>query len=222
MKDSSFPERVFALSGVVDGNHRTFILQDGSNTVGRLPTSSILLGSTSVSHRHAIVHLRKGRVTVRDLASKNGTSVNGKPVPNAELRNGDGIRFGSIDLQVEERDPEDTWLGITSRPQAAVPAESQDPARTSTLVLGRDGGELAVLRWVRLLEELVEHLASGKVPNLESGLGHLTRAVGATGAALLEITPGSASLCRAGYGSVGIQLSATDLSEGRTPRERFC
>jgi DNA-binding NtrC family response regulator len=213
MKDSSFPERVFALSGVVDGNPRTFILQDGSNSVGRLPTSSILLGSTSVSHRHAIVHLREGRITVRDLASKNGTIVNGRPVPDAELREGDGIRFGSIDLRVEEMDPEDTWLGITSPPRVTVPAESPDPARTSTLVLGGDRSELAVLRWVRLLEELVEHLALGSEPNLESGLGHLTRAVGATGAALLEIIPGSASLCRAGYGSVSIELSAADLDE---------
>jgi hypothetical protein len=213
MKDSSFPERVFALSGVVDGNYRTFILKDGSNAVGRLPTSSILLGSTSVSHRHAIVHVRKGRVTVRDLASKNGTIVNGEPVPDAELKNGDGIRFGSIDLRVEEMDPEDTWLGITSRPQMTVPAQSPDPSTTSTLVLGSDGSELAALRWVTLIEELVEHLDSGTAPNLESGLGHLTRGVGATGATLLEIIPGSASLCRAGYGSVSTQLSATDLSE---------
>jgi DNA-binding NtrC family response regulator len=201
MKDSSFPERVFALSGVVDGNYRTFILKDGSNAVGRLPTSSILLGSTSVSHRHAIVHV------------KNGTIVNGEPVPDAELKNGDGIRFGSIDLRVEEMDPEDTWLGITSRPQMTVPAQSPDPSTTSTLVLGSDGSELAALRWVTLIEELVEHLDSGTAPNLESGLGHLTRGVGATGATLLEIIPGSASLCRAGYGSVSTQLSATDLSE---------
>lgn len=49
----------------------------------------------SVSARHATILFTEGRWIVRDLGSRNGTFVNGRRVREADLEDGDRIRFGT-------------------------------------------------------------------------------------------------------------------------------
>ena len=73
-----------------DGDH-VHALALGVNSVGRLPDNSVVLRDEHVSRRHcAIVVHRDGRCEVHDVASKNGTLVNGRKIATATaLRPGD-------------------------------------------------------------------------------------------------------------------------------------
>ena len=75
-----------------DGDH-VHSLAVGVNSVGRLPDNQVVLRDEHVSRRHcAIVVHRDGRCEVHDVASKNGTLVNGRKIaaPTA-LRPGDTL-----------------------------------------------------------------------------------------------------------------------------------
>lgn len=75
-----------------DGDH-VHPLAVGVNSVGRLADNQVVVRDEHVSRRHcAIVVHRDGRCEVHDVASKNGTVVNGRKIaaPTA-LRPGDTL-----------------------------------------------------------------------------------------------------------------------------------
>jgi DNA-binding winged helix-turn-helix (wHTH) protein len=79
---------------------KTFRLGEGVNGVGRDPECSVWLNSDSVSRRHARIVLDSGnrRVTLEDLASKNGTLVGASPIHEVvTMADGDRITFGSVE-----------------------------------------------------------------------------------------------------------------------------
>jgi pSer/pThr/pTyr-binding forkhead associated (FHA) protein len=56
----------------------------------------VVIDDPTVSAQHAML-MRLGRsYRLRDLRSTNGTQVNGVPITEAELNDGDKIRFGSV------------------------------------------------------------------------------------------------------------------------------
>ena len=67
-------------------------------TIGRGPECQLRLGSATVSRAHATIERRGGRLFLRDLASTNGTILNGKPLRDreAEVRDGDRVRVGPL------------------------------------------------------------------------------------------------------------------------------
>ena len=73
----------------------TFELSERQSTVGKAPDADVCIRETGVSRQHAKLVVAADRtVTVMDLASTNGTFVNGTRVDVASLREGDAIRFG--------------------------------------------------------------------------------------------------------------------------------
>ncbi len=63
-----------------------FPLKVGINTVGRLSGNAVTIGDEHVSRRHCAVVLHKdGRVELHDVASKNGTLLNGQRIPGPKL-----------------------------------------------------------------------------------------------------------------------------------------
>ena len=52
----------------------------GENILGRDPAASVLIDVVGVSRRHAMIAVSGDEVTLRDLASKNGTFANGERV----------------------------------------------------------------------------------------------------------------------------------------------
>ena len=73
-------------------------LSRGVTVVGRGAEADLRLPDTGVSRAHAEVHLEGDRVRVVDLASTNGTLVNGRRVAEAELSDGDRLDIGATAL----------------------------------------------------------------------------------------------------------------------------
>lgn len=85
---------------------RRTIRLDGAATVGREPGCAVLLGSPTVSRRHALVAPDGEGWLVRDLGSGNGTFLDARRVDEAHLPNGVAIRFGSVPAWFEEEPAE--------------------------------------------------------------------------------------------------------------------
>ena len=83
-----------------DGSGRYFQLRDGQNIIGRGQDAQFRLPDTGVSRRHIEIRW-DGRVAMlSDLGSTNGTTVNGAPVQDWQLADGDVIRAGHSEILV--------------------------------------------------------------------------------------------------------------------------
>jgi hypothetical protein len=79
---------------------RSFTLR-GTMSVGRNEDREIFLVDPSVSRTHAMIETEGGFPVVHDLASKNGTFVNGDRVTTKALSAGDTVAFGNTVMRVE-------------------------------------------------------------------------------------------------------------------------
>ncbi len=86
------------LISTAHGEEKSFELRDGSMIAGRHPSCHITVPDPQVSKRHLQLHVDGGQVTIRDLESRNGTKVNGRPVKSHVLEDGDTISLGSHTL----------------------------------------------------------------------------------------------------------------------------
>lgn len=68
-------------------------------SIGRRPSSDIMLDSLAVSGEHAVLQLSGNEVYVEDLSSTNGTYVNGKLAKERQLQNGDVVEIGRFKLE---------------------------------------------------------------------------------------------------------------------------
>jgi len=69
-------------------------LPDGEATIGRDPANAVAIIDPSVSRKHCLLVLEDGRFHIRDLDSRNGTTVNGVVIKEHWLRHGDEIATG--------------------------------------------------------------------------------------------------------------------------------
>ncbi len=74
-------------------------------TLGRHIDNDIILESKSVSRYHAHIKPRQSHYTLTDLASANGTTVNGKPITECVLHDGDVISFGGVEMVFRDAHP---------------------------------------------------------------------------------------------------------------------
>jgi DNA-binding transcriptional ArsR family regulator len=95
----------------VEGNRERIPLRGERMTIGQAPTNDVPIPfDRTVSRVHAVVERIASRWCVRDLASRNGTFVNGERIWNERpLRRGDEIRVGSVRLvaRIDETDHSD-------------------------------------------------------------------------------------------------------------------
>ncbi|MGH8046180.1 MAG: FHA domain-containing protein [Chthoniobacterales bacterium] len=80
-----------------EDNQAVHELTDETITVGRLPDNTIQIEDGSVSSHHAELVLEGGEYHLHDKGSTNGTFVNGEQTTSAILKDGDQVRFGSIE-----------------------------------------------------------------------------------------------------------------------------
>jgi pSer/pThr/pTyr-binding forkhead associated (FHA) protein len=63
-------------------------------TVGRAPDNDVVVGDPATSGHHGRIEVRNGFFWISDLGSTNGTLVNGEPVIEKQLADGDKIAIG--------------------------------------------------------------------------------------------------------------------------------
>ncbi len=82
-----------------DGSQREIALDAATALVGRSAANTIVLDELSVARRHARLSVESGRLLVEDLASAEGTYINGErlqPRNPALVEPGDELRFGNV------------------------------------------------------------------------------------------------------------------------------
>jgi pSer/pThr/pTyr-binding forkhead associated (FHA) protein len=80
-----------------DDNQAVHELTEETSTIGRLADNTIQIEDGSVSSHHAEVTFQNGSYHLHDKGSTNGTFVNGEAATTVVLKDGDQVRFGSIE-----------------------------------------------------------------------------------------------------------------------------
>lgn len=79
--------------------------------VGRSSDVDLVLADDAVSRKHARIYGERGRMWLRDLGSRNGTTVNGDPVTRHCLREGDRLVIGASLISVAITDSSQVRMG---------------------------------------------------------------------------------------------------------------
>jgi pSer/pThr/pTyr-binding forkhead associated (FHA) protein len=85
-----------------DGTQMEFELGDRPITIGRSPEADVVVLDEKVSRVHCGIRLWDGEFFIKDLKSRNGTTVNGQRVEMVKLNPGDRIRVGSTAFLFEQ------------------------------------------------------------------------------------------------------------------------
>ncbi len=121
----------------LDGTEKSYRLQTHRPfTVGRDPGNDIILRDPKVSRHHAEIVFERGFFVLHDLASANGSYVNGKRVRVAPLTHGARVRLGNSEGHFSEELPTENDTGERQFPEGAgeappPPTDSMDAIETS-------------------------------------------------------------------------------------------
>jgi transcriptional regulator with GAF, ATPase, and Fis domain len=92
-------------------------------SIGRSQENEIRLDDAGVSERHCAIDTADGRYLLRDLQSRGGTFVNGIPVKEREIANGDEIAIGNsvfLFRGATQRRPESNEVELEETPGPAA------------------------------------------------------------------------------------------------------
>ena len=97
------PTRMYRLV-FLNGRHkgRRLAVQQGTLLIGRDPSCQLDLAEDErVSHQHAVLEQRGTGIWIKDLGSLNPTEVNGQPVQEVQLKQGDRIEIGRTQFEFQ-------------------------------------------------------------------------------------------------------------------------
>jgi adenylate cyclase len=77
---------------------QSYTFTEGEVLIGRSPDCQIVLKDFGISRTHAKLTADEDGVRIQDLKSKNGTQVNGVPIVEAPLKDGDRILLGKFQI----------------------------------------------------------------------------------------------------------------------------
>lgn len=200
----------YVLAGDVAGTSRRFLLGPGLNPVGSLSSNAVLLRAPGISKRHAVVSVAGDRLSVKDLASKNGTFVNDTRVENRTIQPGDRLGFGKTTLRLVELDARDTELAIGLGGESLRPLRPKSSSVPTTSLPALPSGRLPHDD-LEAVEELLARLLSPAPGAQEAALARLARAVGGQGACLLGLRESASPVVLSCHGNLDV-VELTDLA----------
>ena len=120
----------------LDGTEKSYRLQTHRPfTVGRDPGNDIILRDPKVSRHHAEIVFERGFFVLHDLASANGTYINGKRIRVAPLTHGAKLRMGNSYGRFSEELPTEA----DAQPPLQEPLETPIPQQPTVAL---DSGEI--------------------------------------------------------------------------------
>ena len=140
---------LIGISEAVQG--QIYRLEEEEVLLGRGPSSAVRVAHQSVSREHCLIRVHDDRIEIHDKGSRNGTFVNGLPVRERVLLDGDELTIGAV-----------VFLFRTLEQGVSVPAnqDTVEPSFSDTLVepgvpLAREATTLIRIGEVaRLVQEL--------------------------------------------------------------------
>jgi pSer/pThr/pTyr-binding forkhead associated (FHA) protein len=121
----------------LDGAEKSYRLQTHRPfTLGRDPGNDIIVRDPKVSRHHAEIVFERGFFVLHDLASANGTYVNGKRIRVAPLTHGARLRLGNTYGRFSEELPTESEAAPMSSAEPfdqAVPPPTEDLAALEML-----------------------------------------------------------------------------------------
>lgn len=124
---------------------RTFELNVERTTVGRVEDNAFQIADGSVSSHHAEIVMQGQDLLIKDLNSTNGTFINGEKITEAVLQPGQTLRFGQVELKIDDGKP----VTAPAAPTPA-PAPAPDSGSASTEAAKSGGGTMVMPRGVSL------------------------------------------------------------------------
>ncbi len=174
---------------LVDGRCDPEALDLGAESlIGRHQQCDLRLFDETISRRHARIVVADGEVTLEDLASSNGTFLNGERIQRAaRLFDGDVLRIGDTSMRYLSADGGDRITVVDGAEgddvHAALDPDAADPAREAA-------GAGAVRRLRLVCESAVASADASEVPEVISNLmGLLIEAFEPGRAVICLITP---------------------------------
>jgi adenylate cyclase len=161
---------MFTLLYARDGVMCRHQLAHGDTVVGRAPVCDLTIDDPSISRRHVRFRVHGDHCRLADLGGRNGTFVNGEPITEAELHDGDTVVLGRVALRVERAglapvalsdhhsliETHGTVYRRVDQPTDAATARAVDPGRLLALLT-----EISkhLVRW-RPVSEVLERVAA--------------------------------------------------------------
>jgi hypothetical protein len=102
--------------------------------IGRSSDLDMVLVEDMVSRKHAKISTQGGQIVIQDLASTNGTFVNGEKVKKMRLKEGDRILIGTSIIKLVGMDPATAQV---NEAEARARLESNALRRQNTATAGR-------------------------------------------------------------------------------------
>ncbi len=81
-------------------------LAESAITIGRLGDNTVVLSDELASRHHCIIEPWQGGFRLRDLGSRNGTTLNDNRIKTEALDNGDVVKIGTTEMQFIDPDQE--------------------------------------------------------------------------------------------------------------------
>lgn len=122
-----------------------FDLPEGATALGRSEENDIVLSGDLVSRRHARFLLEKGRLSIVDTGSRNGSKLNGAPLSaSSELTVGDVVTLGENTITVRRSADEGNTAEILDT--GGTPLRLVSNEKMGAVLLARDVRESFVAR----------------------------------------------------------------------------
>ncbi len=77
---------------------KSFLLASAQNVIGRDASAQVVLSDPTVSRRHAMIRVDADRVSISDLGSMSGTSVDGEVIQGVRIAVGDRVAIGQSEF----------------------------------------------------------------------------------------------------------------------------
>ncbi len=118
------------------GDEKLVVLEGARTTLGRGPSPDVNLGGARISRLHAEIVFEGTHFVLRDLASTNGTTVNGIHERESRLTHGAEIDIGEHSIRFElttGEEPDAFFSFVPTR--RGVPAQSNERGRRAAVVV---------------------------------------------------------------------------------------